>query len=73
MNRRLAWKAWRVPVVWSSDEPHAQLTATAETAPASAQVIVNHYHLHLPPGMTADTAVKALESGGVITIEGDQE
>jgi hypothetical protein len=50
---------------------HAEVTAHAVTTPAAAPV-VNHYHLHLPPGATADMSAWALPLHDAITPEEGQ-
>jgi hypothetical protein len=47
---------------------HAEVTAHAVTAAAPAPV-VNHYHLHLPPGATAEGAGWAIPERDAITTE----
>lgn len=65
MRRDLAWRKWRLPVVWLAGE---EFTAAAE--PVKAPRVIVHYHLHLAPGMTARTALAALPlPRGAITTE----
>lgn len=66
-----------VGVIWDAADPEpGPLTAVAETVKQPEAVHV-HYHLHLPPGATAEGLSLALpqqrEAIATVITEGEQE